>query len=409
MAGVDDVDTKDSEDWLANLQVNFDISNPDNVNQFSPRELVMVESLLTPGIQTSLSFDSYLHNPVKDYNDFKNANINVKIKRPVLARFGYVDNIEFNATIYRQQNRHLINNNNENLVFQACHFTLLEDARHLISKPWKCTTPSAIVEQVLSECTGARNLDIEASGPARDYSAQNIHPFQVVNQQADVALAAGTDPSFIHYMTYENDGTHHFRSLYNLTKQTPMMVFTFSEAGNNLDYEASYKNPHSILTYSFPCDFDLLSDLLNGVDTNGKFIGTGIFQNPRNTLSSALNFTPGACSIGTTLKIAATNTNTAQDQLACNADTEGHLLLRQARMGLLEQDKIALRLTVPWNPNLHAGKVIKIELWSKELKDTPLYGAGDYLIHTMTHTVKAGGMATTTMDCVSTTVGQGIQ
>ena len=147
MANFDDVSTKDSEDYLANLEVNFDISNPDNVNQFSPRELVMVESLLTPGLQTSLSFDSYLHNPVKDYNDFKNANIHVKIKKPVLAKFGYVDNIEFDATIYRQQNRHLINNNNENLVFQACHYTLLEDARHLISKPWKCTTPSAIVEQ----------------------------------------------------------------------------------------------------------------------------------------------------------------------------------------------------------------------------------------------------------------------
>jgi hypothetical protein len=251
-------------------------------------------------------------------------------------------------------------------------------------------------------------MDIEDSTPPRDYSAQNIHPFKVVADQADVALANGTDPSFIHYMTYKDNGTHHFRSLYSLAKQPPVFDFQFGEIGNNLDFESSYRNPHTALTYSFPCDYDLLSDLLNGIDLDGSFIGTGIFQNPRNSLSSAFNFIPGACSIGTTLKLAMTNTNTAEDQLACGTDTENHLLVRQARMNLLERDKIALRLTVPWNPNLHAGDVITFRVMSKEVEDTPLYGSGDYLIHSMTHVIKAGGYSVTNLDCVSTTVGKGI-
>lgn len=406
MSGYDS--TKDLEDWLANFTIEFDISNPDNINQFTPREIVMMESLLTPGIQTSISADSFLHNPIKDYNDFKNKTVKIKIVKPNLAYYDMNTTMDVEATIYRLQNRYRINNGNETLTFQACHYTLLEDARRLISRPHKCTTPSAIVRDVLQSCIGASNIDVEDSQPVRDYAAQNIHPFKVIADQADVALANGTDPSFIHFMTYRNKGTHHFRSLYNLTRQDPVMKFTYSETSNNLDYDSAYKNPYSALTYTFPCDFDLLSDLLNGIDVNGSFIGTSIIQNVRNTLSSAFNFTPGACALGTTLKLAMTNTNTDKDQLACGTQTENYLLVRQARMNLLAQDKIALRFTVPWNPNVHAGDVVEFNILGREIENSVLYGSGKYLIHSMTHTVKLGGYSTTTMDCVSTTVGEGI-
>lgn len=402
--------TQDQTDYLCNIEMKFEGVGEKNLQEFSIKEVILVESLLTPGLQTSISVDSYLHSPVKNFDDFKEKTVNLRIVRPILSQqFKMNDTLEVSNVVYRLQNRRLINNNNENMVFQACHYTLLEDARHLISKPWLCSTPSAVVEEVLSNCAGATELDIESSGPARPYTAENVHPFKIVNDQSDVALAGGTDPSFIHYMTYQKGGTHHFRSLKSLTQQSPIMTFKYSDANENLNDFSSYKNPYSILTYSFPCDFDLLSDLLNGIDTNGKVIAAGIFVNPMSTLASALGFVPGACSIGTTLKTAVTNTNTAESQDSCNTNVENHLLLRQSRMGLLEQDKIALRLTVPWNPNLNVGKVIRIELESKEERDVPLYGSGDYLIHTMTHTIKAGGYSTTTMDCVSTTVGGGIQ
>lgn len=77
-------------------------------------------------------------------------------------------------------------------------------------------------------------------------------------------------------------------------------------------------------------------------------------------------------------------------------------------MGLLEKDKIALRITVPWDPTLHAGKVITFE-WKNNLDNqSDVYGYGDYLISSLMHTVRMGGYSTTTMDCVATTVGQGI-
>ena len=83
-------------------------------------------------------------------------------------------------------------------------------------------------------------------------------------------------------------------------------------------------------------------------------------------------------------------------------------------MSLLEQDKIALSLTVPWNPMLHAGKMIDVELPRKGVEgsagneDKLLYGSGKYLIVNLTHSIKNGGFSTTTMECVAQTAGQGM-
>lgn len=78
-------------------------------------------------------------------------------------------------------------------------------------------------------------------------------------------------------------------------------------------------------------------------------------------------------------------------------------------MNLLEKDKIAFRVVVPFNPVLHAGRVIRVNLYNKDSLPnlTPLYGTGDYLILHMFHHILPGGMGTTVMDCVSSTVGRG--
>jgi hypothetical protein len=397
-------------DYLSTVEVEFDSSiGEENLQEFGVRELTLSESLLTPGLSTSILVDAYAHT-VRNYDRFKNTEVKVKITRPILERYGYKSVMEFTNTIYRIQDRKLFNNNIERLTIQALHDTQLEDARRLMSFPWTCTTPSTIVNQVLTGCLGSRNNNVEPSSPARDYTAENIHPFQVISQQADVALAGANDPSFLHFMTYENDCTHHFRSLYTMTKQGRAAKFRFSETGYTTEggRDSGYANPEFAISHTFPCDFDLLSDLLNGINTDGGFIGTTIIENLKNGMSSILGFQPGFCSTAATLKLAQSNANTEGEQLSCPLDVQKFLLKRQAIMGLLEKDKIALRLTVPWNPSLNAGKVIYFERRSNDDETKLLYGSGDYLIHSLTHVVKAGGYSTTVLDCVSTTVGQGI-
>jgi hypothetical protein len=281
---------------------------------------------------------------------------------------------------------------------------MLNDAKTTVSKSWKCTSPSEIARYVLESCAGATRVDIEPSRPARDYIAENVHPFQVVAQQLNVSLAEGDDPSFLHYMTYEDFGTHHFKSLKALTQQSPIITYYYSETGAS----SGYADPRGIITHSFPCDFDLLSDILNGIDASGRDINSLIVFNPVNKMFSLVGDQTVGCGIGGGVtKMAQTNRGTAEDQNSCNSGVEDSLLKRQARMSLLEANKIALRITVPFNPELNVGKVIEIDLRNLENDNIQNYGSGTYLILSMFHNIKRGGYAVTSMDCVSTTVGSG--
>jgi len=395
-------------DFLSDIEVSYGISDSRTLEEFSAREINLTESILTPGLMTSILVDAYSSTP-RDLDLFKGAAVEIKVTRPILARYGFNPELKFTNNIYRIQDRKMMDNNNERMTLQACHETQLEDARKLMSKPWTCANPSSIVSEVLTSCLGSTSNNVEPSQPARDYVAENIHPFQVISQQADVALAGSNDPSFLHFMTYENNCTHNFRSLHTMTMQNPVAEFFYSETGTTLegDKDKGYMNPKAVITHSFPCDFDLLADLLNGINLDGGFIGTTIIENLKNAMSSALGFQPGFCSTAATLKIAQSNSNTESEQLSCPLDVQTHLLKRQARMGMIEKDKIALRMTVPWNASLNAGKVIYFERLSKDYPSIKLYGTGNYLIHSLTHIIKTGGYSTTVLDCVSTTIGQG--
>lgn len=407
------------------FSVSFNDIDDYNARDFSIREVTLSESLLTPGLQTSVLVDSFMHaspdsqgklGPPKNFDKFKNQLMQIQVERPLLSSFEMPSTLEVVQRIYRLDGRKPTNNNNnEQFRVHACDDSLLNDARTLVSDMWTCTTPSDIVKQVLQSCVGvpSSRLKVEQSGPARDYVAENIHPFQVVTQQANAALADnGNDPSFVHYMTYENFGTHHFESIFNLSKQQPVFntPFVFSETGAS----SGYNNPYSILNYSFPCDFDLLSDILNGVDVDGTNINSAISMNLlAGTFSLFGNQAVGCGTGGGVMNQIRTNYNTEQAQDMCRSEVEKYRLKRQARMSLLEQDKIALRFTIPWNPSMNVGKLVKVEFKRKgvETEDSSegrLYGSGTYLIVNLVHSIKNGGFSTTTMECVAQTAGQGI-
>lgn len=392
------------------IKVRFPGLNNDSVlDQVTLKEVFLGESLLNPTLQTAVTVHNYFHNiPIKNLDLFKGVDIELELNRPILKAYGFSPDearLDVRQKLYRLDNRFLYNNVNEEFTLHACDQTLLDSAATLVSKMWKCTTPSQVTRDVLSSCAGAKTLDIEDSAPARDYVAENIQPFQVVSQQKEAALAAGNDPSFLHYMTYQNFGTHHFRSLKSLCSQSPVFEFVYSEGAAP---KGGYGNPHSIITHSFPCDFDLLSDILNGIDENGNDINSMMVYNPLMRMFNMVGSQTFGCGIGSgNPKMALSNEGSAQQQNACPDYSQYYVLKRQARMGLLEKDKIALRITVPFNPKLNVGKIIKLTLNNKNEKDQLNYGSGDYLILHLTHKLQYGGYSVTTMDCVSKTVGQG--
>lgn len=407
------VNPESARELLTSIVVSFSVSG-NVLDQVTPMEIVLAESLLTPGLQTSVKCHSYFHNiPIKNLNQFKGCKVNIQATRAINEKYGVPTSLKVSQTVYRlgcfnkagrPGERKLINNNIEEFTLQACDHTLLTDAETIVNKAWKCTPPSAIVGEMLGLCVGATATNVEGSCCPRDYQAENIHPFQVIDQQADAALAGGS-PSFIHYMTYENGGTHKFRSLDSLCRQVPIAKFIYDEIGLA---GAGYANPLSIMTHSFPCDFDLLTDALNSIGSAGD-------------MSSVFSFNPVVrgfgfgglqplfgCSKATIVKNIMSNMGSEGSQFSCPDYAPYVAQKRKARMHLIDTDKIALMMTVPFHPGLHAGKVIRLELRNKKQPTALNYGSGNYLIHSMTHNLKFGGFSTTIVECVSTTVGGGI-
>lgn len=422
-------------DPIGLIDIEVVLGNPqDNLmNEITVKEINMSESLLTPGLQTSLTIQSYIYvDPPKDFEKLKNAPLKINLKRRGVMGPSY--NISttmiVDQTIYRMENRESIPYNisqTEEFTIHACDTSLIEDAKKLVSKSWKCTRPSEIVKNVLEKCVGVSsdNMDIDEADPARDYIAENIHPFQVISQQCNVSLYRD-DPSFVHYMTYgpydEIDPTdakpmHYFRSLKKMCEENAVIRYRYGETGtgiptakdSNLIAKGGYQSKDVIITMKFPCDFDSLVDTLNGIDENGQNQNSLGTFNPTQKSFSLLGNQSNGCGVGGyNYKVAVTNQGSAEKQNSCNLDVESHLLKRQARMSLIDRDRIALRITVPWNPGLHVGMVIGVD-WPNKYgsQDKKVYGSGDYLILHLTHTVRMGGFSVTTMDCVSRNVGQG--
>jgi hypothetical protein len=381
------------------------------LHDITVKEVILGESLTTPGLQTAVTLQSAVYDKTgpKRWGDYKGKTITLVLTYANAPEdyIGPENTFNISQTIYRIDNRELDINvgQTETLTIHACDPTLLEDTKKLMSKSWKCTMPSQIVEYALSSgCIGDNiRTDIESAGPARDYVAENIHPFQVIAQQANVALKDNNNPDFVHYMTFDNMGTHHFRSIKSLINQPVPAGNQFCNAEGGQGSLLQFKKA---VAFNFPCDFDLLSDLLNGIDENGKAINTVSAWNPMNGTAFLYGGSGGTgCSgIGQgNAKEAITNRGTADAQNGCNFEVEKYLQLRQARMGLLERDKIKFRMTVPWQPSMHVGQKVYFVHRNKETSEN-IYGTGTYLVVAMKHNVQFGGFGTTTVDCIDTNV-----
>lgn len=385
-----------------------------NLEGVMVKEMTLSESLLTQSPHTSVILHSTIYKPPgKNFDSWKNKDMTFYLID------GFGGKLSVNQKVYRLEERHFTPTNvgqTEEMTVRAVDQTLLKDAQCLVSKSWKCTKPNEIVNHVLGQCVSAQSKDVHSADPARDYIAENLHPYQIIAQQANVALD-GDDPSFLHFMTYENNGKHYFRSLKDMASGSSVMTYKQADIDESSDHrtkpDTGYYQEDYAINFTFPCDFDYLSDLLNGVDENGQDQNSMGTTDQVFKLFSKMISGGGSqscdCGIGQfNYKEAMSNKATAEQRNSCNLDVEKHLLKRQARMGLLERDKIALRITVPCNLNLHAGQVITLKWENKKEGGPQVYGSGDYLISSMMHHIKLGGLSVTVMDCVSKTVSQGV-
>ena len=380
------------------------------VSEQSLVEVYLSETILSPTLQTTV-FIQDTATMAKNYDLYKGKRLKIQLSNPNIEQILKVDQV-----LYRIENRKMINYQTEGYQLQACDDTLLENAKIRVSSFYQCASPQQIVSEALN-CVKAKQIDFGNNPPAniRNYQPANIHPFQVVSEQADYSITESGDPSYLHFMTYRDYGTHHFKSLKEMATNPVVWTYFYNEKGAN----EQLSDPNNIMQYEFPCEFDLLSDIMNGLVTgNGGIWGedevtritpsiTAI--NPFNSGSSVVsNAVKDYCcgGIGGVMHASTfTNAGTHEDD-GCETNVEQYLHLRPPRMALLQRDKISLKIIVPFNPMLHAGDKIRCEFWAK--RDNTLdFGTGEYVIVSLSHNVKSGGYGITTLECVSRSVAWG--
>ena len=208
-------------------------------------------------------------------------------------------------------------------------------------------------------------------------------------------------------MTHEGGGKHWFRSLKSMMTASDKQVYTFSSNEVGVLTQSDYNNPdnlNKVIVFEFPCFFDLLADLLNGVGPNGQNLNVVTTWNPSNMAASLIggsgNMMSDGCIPATNVKQSMTNKGSGQQDYGCPTDVESHLLLRQARMGLLERDKIALRFTVPWAPDVHVGDRVQFNWFDPNRSLMP--DSDSFVVSSLMHKIQFGGFSTTTFDCIRT-------
>ena len=89
-------DTSDSDNYTS-CEVSIEGSGDNIISDTSWTNIILAESILTPGLQTSIRFESYTDLlPIKNFDDVKGLPISIYIKKPSLADDPY--NLPFDKT-----------------------------------------------------------------------------------------------------------------------------------------------------------------------------------------------------------------------------------------------------------------------------------------------------------------------
>lgn len=204
--------------YLVSAQLNVDGRQFQDV---TVKEVVIGESLLNPSAHAVVTLQSAMYFRPQDWDYFRCLPVSISI-----ADNNNIPNnprtMLVNQEVYRCDNRRFAQTNTgsvEELSLHTIDRSILRDAETIWEKSYSCATPAQVVSDALRQIGVTRFNILGSTGPGRPYVAESIHPLQAIQQQANVALYEGTDPSFIHYMTIREqtgENVHNFRSLAEL-------------------------------------------------------------------------------------------------------------------------------------------------------------------------------------------------
>lgn len=305
--------------------------------------------------------------------------------------------------VYRVDQGKLVNYYTEEFKVHICSPLTIENMKTRISKFYPKNDISKVVEDALKsvcEKSGIK-FDVESTEMKRDYISNNMHPYQIVSEIVDMATKNGWT-NYFHFATFEDKkGKHYVKSLKKLIEGSSKITYRYEHKGVG-DALTKFDN---ILSYEFPSFFDTLLDLSHGIidDENLEIEPSMVSLNP---FTSTFYIVDGDSNgnqgkpIGGTLNSGAWSNHSTMYDVPNHC--EKYLHTRTGPLAFENKNRPDIKIIVPFNPELHAGEVIKIELdmileGNKYKKN---YGTGDYLVSTLTHNIKTGSYGVTVIEAI---------
>lgn len=323
------------------------------------------------------------------------------------------DSVQLEAYVYEISGSDSINDTTNNYQLFFCSEEMIINRCILISQSFKNLTPSEVVQKVLKDSLQtSKKIEVDDTFGIQTYIAPNIYPFEIVASMSARARAKSF-PDGSGFTFWETRDGFKFKTIESLFSQDPVK-YTFAPAGQ---FQKKAEDTfYSITGIKVDQNFNVLDNIISGMYGNTTFsfdiqnrrydvIHYNYFndsdyaktehvegKNPTLRLHTS-KFPFKGVAQGSLLKFVP---RYSQDQLK-----DANLGIRYSQMNQI-LNGYRVRIEVPGNSNLRAGKMIHIDVplvlaEDSQARENNKFVSGKYLI-TSLRDIVAGDKYTTVLE-----------
>ena len=305
-----------------------------------------------------------------------------------------------------------------------CSEELLLSEQNKITKTYVGTKISDLVKNILNilQVPSQKIYNIEETTGIYDFTIPRFKPFEAISWLSTYARPKASGTKGADMLFFENKDGYNFRSIKSMLSAES--IGTYKYQLNNIESADMAEKVFTVLQYEFVKTQDMLENINSGMIAN-KLISIDPFKKSFTTTN--FNVNQDETNIGglknrlgktqtqsydSVVKVAVSNSGQkevpyikeVEGSVAQDIFIETYVPNRTSQINLANY--ITVKMTVPGNPMLTAGRTINFNLLTQRnssnntQKDLDAFYSGKYLITAVRHTISAEGKYITVLEIV---------
>jgi hypothetical protein len=325
--------------------------------------------------------------------------------------------------VYKVGDREASGNlNTQYYTLYFCSEELLLSEQYKISKSFPGTKISDIISNVLTnnlKVSDKKINIIEETTGLYDFVVPKMKPFETISWVSTYARPKSTGTIGADMIFFETRDGFNFRSLQSMFKDDVYATYKYQQKNLNDKDQPIQEKATTVLDYEFNKNFDITHDIASGSFANrlitvdpltrsfqqtdfdydkfkdqaASLNGKGVINDLQNRFGDAINQTADAVT-----KLLTGNANQAQNPymkskeggFAKDIFAETYIPQRTAQLNLANYNVV--KLSVPGDPGITAGKVIEFNMMSikptTKQKELDRFYSGKYLVTAVRHIIQ---------------------